>query len=137
MTDEQIKQNAEAYACPENSCLSDIEKERVMTHFIAGAHSRDEEIGRMNTTIRLYANQIALLRKEIDKLRNPWISVAKMLPEDVGNVGKVVIVLTDMGDIFNSVLFRNKGGRLMWNSDKGLGKPIFWMPIPSLKGGDK
>ena len=84
MTDEQIKQNAEAYA--RRVAESHIIEKRpayfaAFNAFISGAHSRDEEIGRMNTTIRLYANQIAQLRKEIEQLRNPLISVEERLPE--------------------------------------------------------
>lgn len=37
MTEQEIIQNAEKYACPENSSLFNREKERVMTNFIAGA----------------------------------------------------------------------------------------------------
>ena len=44
MTEQEIIQNAEKYACPENSSIFNLEKERVMTHFIVGAHSRDEEV---------------------------------------------------------------------------------------------
>ena len=42
MTEQEIIQNAEEYACPENSNLFNIEKERVMTHFIAGAQWADK-----------------------------------------------------------------------------------------------
>jgi hypothetical protein len=51
MTEQEIIQNAEKYACPENSSLFNIEKERVMTHFIAGAHSRDGEVEGLKKTI--------------------------------------------------------------------------------------
>lgn len=80
MTDEQIKQNAEEYANTFQNMCGFYERENCIKDFIAGAHSRDEEIGRMNTTIRLYANQISQLRKEIEQLCNPWISVEERLP---------------------------------------------------------
>lgn len=97
MTDEQIRQNADAYAGqflePYDEEYAPIKYVTAQMAHIAGAHSRDEEIGRMNTTIRLYANQIAQLRKEIEQLRNPWISVEDRLPE----TGADIIYLMNSG----------------------------------------
>ena len=51
MTDEQIKQNAEAY-CDENFSPLDVDRRQYAEEdFIAGAHSRDEEIEKYKSRI--------------------------------------------------------------------------------------
>ena len=93
MTEEQIQQNALKAEKEHGNFNYQYQGEAFNKGYIAGAHSRDEEIGRMNTTIRLYANQIAQLRKEIEQLRNPWISVKDRLPE----TGADIIYLMNSG----------------------------------------
>ena len=81
MTDEQTKQNAEEYA--KKIYPYTVGKAAAIRDFIAGAHSRDEEV------------------KELDQLRNPWISVEERLPEKTRNLSpfpdeydeKVVLVI--------------------------------------------
>lgn len=142
MTDEQIKQNAEAYAikiCEETP----IDYRVVSDAYFAGAHSRDEEIGRMNTTIRLYANQIALLRKEIDQLRNPWISVEDRLPEDNKTVlvwfgGYYMVAVLRDNEWWDCTGYQTGGG---WSAldkipDIASSYITHWMPIPQIKKGE-
>ena len=64
--------------------------------------------------------------------KSDWISVEDRLPEVI----KPVIVLSDMGDIHNTFLLKNKQGKLMWDSDGLLGTPVYWMPIPELRKED-
>lgn len=106
MTNEQIEQNATNFAINETNGIA-IKFFPCKNGYIAGAHSRDEEIGRMNTTIRLYAIQIAQLRKEIEQLRNPWISVKDRLPEKAKGLYKL-----EEDEHHKMVLFKTANGRL-------------------------
>lgn len=98
-TEQEIIQNAEKYACPENSNLFNIEKERVMTHFIAGANSRNEEVNLLRDTLQSEQEQsqehIIELQKELNKLRNQWISVKERLPKKKdGKIRSDVVLVT-------------------------------------------
>ena len=151
MTDEQIKQNAEEFA--RKVAESHIIEKRpayfaAFNAFMSGAHSRDEEIGRMNTTIRLYANQIALLRKEIDQLRNPWISVEDRLPEkaiglyelEEDEQHKMVLIKTANGSLYSGYLDAEEIWRAFTVPYKGTypiaaitwSRVTHWMPIHEL-----
>jgi len=62
MTNEQIKQNAEAYA--DKNCVFDYnstENDAVINAFIAGAHSRDEEIEKLMKRIEELEDEVAQL----------------------------------------------------------------------------
>ena len=114
MTDEQVKQNAEQYA-KAHTPLDNWETDKALAKFafIAGAHSRDEEIKELNTRIvnlmcerdsikseseylinklrndnkdleqalACAEDVVDIQCKELDQLRNPWISVEERLPE--------------------------------------------------------
>ena len=78
MTDEQIKQNAEAYA--RRVAESHIIEKRpayfaAFNAFISGAHSRDEEIKELNVRIVKLMCERDSIKSEseylINKLRNP------------------------------------------------------------------
>ena len=115
MTDEQIKQNAEtAYPGFED----------LQTVHIEGAHSRDEEV------------------KELDQLRNPWISVEDRLPEKTRNLSpfpdeydeKVVLVINKQGG--KRLAYRDYEG--VWRDDytctivnQNYARITHWMPIPT------
>lgn len=150
MTEEQIKQNALAYATENygeydehdytdhsgsNMCHAVSEEA-----FIAGAHSRDEEIGRMNTTIRLYANQIAQLRKEIEQLRNPWkdASVEKPPydPDCDDETSVYVIVRQEQGNVLEAYYDYDNNDWRDREHNWRLQDPTHWMPIPELKKGE-
>ena len=72
---------------------------------------------------------IANLEAEIERLKNPWISVKDRLPEP--NVK--VIARWNTGEIFDA-----------WRNDEGIwfidiitaDKPDYWMPIHELKKGE-
>ena len=99
--EQEIIQNAEKYACPENSNLFNIEKERVMAHFIAGAHSRDEEVNLLRDTLQSEQEQsqehIIELQKELNKFRNQWISVKERLPKKKDGKIRSDVVLVTLG----------------------------------------
>lgn len=136
MTNEQIKQKAEAYAFA--LTRSDEIAEHLIHGFISGAHSRGEEISRMNVTMRLYANKIEQQKKELDKLRNPWISVEDEKPVQDKDV---IFMLPDglmyrgfrkVIGIRDRVFLRGaaKGTNCYMISDV-----THWMPITKLKKG--
>lgn len=148
MTDEQIKQNAEEYASENyHPYGSETNPQYLIVSedsFIAGAHSRDEEIGRMNTTIRLYANQIALLRKEIDQLCNPWISVEERLPDAVDSkefghrrLSKQVLCVYEDGKC-HVVRYDHNCNCWRWANGYGqMHEPKMWQYIDIPEGGTK
>lgn len=94
MTDEQIKQNAEIYAR-----YGSRARNTAYYAYIAGAHSRDEEILKLKENVEAMESYIesekACMQDEIDKmqeqlkmnaenfqkLHHPWISVEDGLPE--------------------------------------------------------
>ena len=85
MTNEQIKQNAELYAINGNtrgSLSLEILFQNTRDAFIAGAHSRDEEIESLQRRVSMWKHEAEVAAKELDQLRNPWISVEDRLPEE-------------------------------------------------------
>ena len=85
MNAEQIRQKAEKYAINGNtrgSLSLEILFQNTRDAFIAGAHSRDEEITRLSAEIEDDNYVISKLREELNKLRNPWISVEDRLPKE-------------------------------------------------------
>lgn len=99
MTDEQIKQNAEEWVKPligaedggysENSVSIALMKNA----FIEGAHSRDKEIEELKNEASAIMDEASALKIQLDKLRNPWISVKDRLPE----TGADIIYLMNSG----------------------------------------
>ncbi len=94
MTKKQIEQSAEKYAEQHKVNFSEDKNYAVYDFveqkeaYLAGAHSRDEEIEhyrRIATAYKIDAQDIAAecerLHDIIDKLRNPWISAEERLPE--------------------------------------------------------
>ena len=148
MTNEQIKQNAEAYAINGNtrgSLSLEILFQNSRDAYIAGAHSRDEEIEELKGKIERQKAIIAVddlnekaLRKELDQLRNPWISVEERLPDE----GQAVIVRLASG-AGNHAACNYSNGQFVWalgietsniNIQSRLELPAIthWMPIPKV-----
>lgn len=76
MTEEQIKQNACEYASIGRGAFQTYEEyAQLRDAFIAGAHSRDEEIERLKEIRDEYLYGFKKADKELQNLRNPWISV--------------------------------------------------------------
>lgn len=137
MTNEQIKQNAEQYAL-KKTLISTDSFHGMAESYLEGAHSRDEEIKRLENRLALFNDDLdkALYRKEkfrhknqraqqhikylkakLDKPSNPWISVEERLPEKTRNLSpfpdeydeKVVLVINKQG-----------GKRLAYRDYKGV-----------------
>lgn len=119
MTEEQIIQNAEEYSkkhydipFEDNSSMNvEISEES----YLAGAHSRDEEIEELNEqlktcrkTLLKCTGRIIEVETEINKLCNQWISVENRLPED----NCVVFVSLD-GTEYLSAHYRAKSKRFV------------------------
>ena len=89
MTEEQIKHNAEQYANRYEIRGTSDGEFRYMDKkdaYIAGAHSRDEEVNLLRDILQSDQEQsqehIIELQNELNLLRNPWISVEDMLPKE-------------------------------------------------------
>lgn len=143
MTDEQIEQNAEKYADQFVSRCFCGEWNEVILRFTAGAHSRDDEVNDLLSQLEDKDGYIAHLRKELDKLHHPWISVEERLPEKKKEhpTGYIPAISDD-------VLVRTKDGRCGvgyydfhygWWHIRGVGAVdgiIQWAPIPEVKEGE-
>jgi hypothetical protein len=90
MTDEQIKQNAEEYAGNSAKHLQQPYEEYKLRYdaYLAGVHSRDDEIkelkkkvSALETIITTARATISTQEEIIKDLNNPWISVEDGLPE--------------------------------------------------------
>jgi hypothetical protein len=142
MTDEQIKQNAEEYANSMYDKKYQCEpwKECYMIHN-AGAHSRDEEI-------EMWKRVVEERQLEIEKLRNPWVSVEDRLPENGEMVFTRSIIKTEGGGKCvedEQFLVQQFIGK--WISDNryqqtfrgitfnAINNVTHWMPIPQIKKG--
>ena len=101
-TSEQIKHNAELYANRYEIRGTSDGEFRYMDKkdaYISGAHSRDEEINLLRDTLQSEQEQsqehIIELQKELNKLRNPWISVKERLPKKgIGKIRSAVVLVT-------------------------------------------
>jgi len=147
MTNEQIKQKAFDEAVKYSSL--GYEQTPFADGYIAGAHSRDEEIDELKGEIERQKAIIAIddlnekaLRKELDQLRNPWISVKEMLPDE----GQAVIVRLAFG-AGNHAACNYINGQFVWalcietsnvNIQSRLKLPAIthWMPIPQIEKGE-
>ena len=103
-TEEQIKHNAELYANRYEIRGTSDGEFRYMDKkdaYIAGAHSRDEEINLLRNTLQSEQEQshehIIELQKELSKLRNSWISVKERLPKQKGGKIRSDVVLVTIG----------------------------------------
>ena len=148
MTDEQIKQNAEAYASYFYSRNSTVWQDRYNA-YIAGARSRDKEIYviKMESEIRdgLLRDKHKL-QDELDKLRNPWRDAKKDPPKkEIGN--KIFYTFFDTAydgvheqRYYHYAEFKKYGsGKEEWIDEDGNRVLVeiadYWMPIPELKKG--
>lgn len=98
MTDEQIKQNAEAYM---SSDIGIIRKEKYEA-YIEGAHSLDEEIKELEERIKVLDMNLVEQQLENQHLLNPWIKPSEQMPVD--------------GDDIVYLLYGGKAGRMKYHS---------------------
>lgn len=133
MTDEQIKQNAEEYYDKLDLITIEVENEpnSIVEAYVAGAHNRNEEI-------EMWKRVVEERQLEIEKLRNPLISVTDQLPEKSkkykGWLSDTVFVITNKNDGTSA---RYDHETKTWCPAKILqGSIAHWMPIPELKKGE-
>ena len=136
MTDEQIKQNAEEYASTKemhSPRSQDVELDKLMIieDYIAGAHSRDEEIKELQKDVHDFEQALAcaedvvdIQRKELKQLRNPWISVEERLPEEPLTICAVWL---KGDDLVPRISLYDSGRFLLLPVDVTV---THWMPIP-------
>jgi hypothetical protein len=146
MTDEQIKQNAEEWVKPliseedDGYNENDVSLSLIKNAYIAGAHSRDEEINHLEECYEELAEIANDLQTEKQtlmienvKLRNPWISVEERLPEedpdDKGYSVEVIGLFTD-GSI--SECFCSIEEDIWFFEGLTCDKPTHWMPMPKV-----
>lgn len=129
MTEEQIKQNAEAYADRIKEIRGELEWCATRDDFIAGAHSRDEEIATLEGLLKIKEH-------EIKQLRYPWITGKH--PKIRGLISDAVVLLIDGMFYRISHLERRKDGtEFWWGVHPEDGEEVdAWMPIPELKKGE-
>lgn len=142
MTDEQIKQNADEYAL-KRTLVSTDSFHGMVENYLAGAHSRDEEIKELNNLLEARreslfqsTKRITELEMENNQLHNPWISVEERLPEKIKNKGVSKYVFVTWPDGTRGEAYYNyeeyKAPR--WEiKGAGIMEPEYWMPIPKLK----
>lgn len=132
--EEQIKQNAEKYAkyfdTSGEITIYKIAKEG----YIAGAHSRDEEINALHDLLDTY-------ERELDQLRNPWISVEERLPRDEDYDDENIycfLVRQECGFIYNCAFDGEEWLTAAPDGEEwGVCGVTHWMTIPKLKGGER
>lgn len=143
MTDEQIKQNAEAYADVFGRHMVDYYG--VKDAYIAGAHSRDEEINKlqeenlhMESLLSMHRKMTGEYELKLQKLRNPWISVKDRLPEEeMNNISIPVAAITNEGYWFKGQYdYDNKEWFFSEDPDHlefETGEFVtYWMSIPNI-----
>jgi hypothetical protein len=133
MVNEEIKQNAEEYASHK---LNWSRKRHNENPYLAwkegfedGAHSRDEEIEMLQNQIEELSEQLKMNAENIQKLRNPWISVEERLPEE----GKCVFVRTVAGSYSVGQYIYPQWYITGIPSAHGLVSITQWMPILELR----
>ena len=116
MTDEQIRQNAEICVFTENTfckehkklILTPSEEKIAKDFYIAGAHSRDEEVAYLTYRLNDTAEKLQTVIAERDNLLNPWISIKERLPEN-----NCVVFVSLEGTEYLSAHYRAKSKRFV------------------------
>lgn len=144
MTEEQIKQNALKAEKEHGNFNYQYQGEAFNKGYLAGAHSRDEEVEQLRKALSSTQQAMAELAH---MACNPWISVEDKLPERMtsrdSNGARIINCCSK--DVFGyDALY--KIGRLvcynheteMWESHDAytIGEITHWMPIPELKKGE-
>lgn len=143
MTDEQIKQNALKAEKEHGNFNYQYQGEAFNKGYIAGAHSRDEEVTRLSAEIEDDNYVISKFQEELNKLRNPWINAENRPPEEENNPDEYNaphrvrssrnVIITD-GTVINRGYYSY--ARMRWEWNEGEIKVTHWMPIPQIEKGE-
>ena len=127
MTEQEIIQQAEEYAekhyaipFEDNSSMNVIVSEE---SYIAGAHSRDEEIAYLTYRLNDTAEKLQTVIAERDNLRNPWTSVKDSLPKE----GQDVLICNWAGRILRNECVCKGDIKYMKNHPELYPS---WVPVP-------
>lgn len=146
MTNEEIKQNA--LKCADDFIADATFKRYIRDTYIAGAHSRDEEIKELKEEIESLKEQynscfdgfskrgtkLGELIKENVKLSNPWISVEDRIPEEY----EIVFVSFGEDKHFKGIGYISDAIDEVWYLERWGHRDdvTHWMSIPELKKGE-
>ena len=160
MANERIIQNAEKYAEAKAKRVANFQLTPTIEDFIAGAHSRDEEIEFLRNSLSLATNMLRngndklladyMVQKiELDQLRNPWISVEDRLPDNGDIVFTHSIIKVEgggerheeeqflvqkfIGHWITDRMEQHRMGIIMYDT---IDKVTHWMPIPQIEKGE-
>lgn len=148
MTDEEIKLNAEEYGNTRKYTLDELNnsiltvEEVVRLSFIAGAHSRDEEIKHLEEQLERTACDMIAYKAQVEQLCNLWISVKNRLPEKTKGVfscevrelerDKIVYYKDTRGYIHTGYLNATNHWRDLDRDNTAIHTVTHWMPIPEI-----
>lgn len=137
MTDEQIKRNALKAEKEHGKFNYQYQGEAFNKGYLAGAHSRDEEIEELKkeledmtklknffaSSLDIYDKDNKELQDELNLLRNPWVDVNN--ESNRPKKGKQIIIAFD--DNARTILkYTDKDLFEIWNAHH-------WMPIPEIQ----
>lgn len=127
MTSEEIKQQAEEYASIRTLDSTESFHE-IVENYLEGAHSRDVEVEMLQNQIEELSEQLKMNAENIQRLRNPWISVEERLPEKKEGIYKIVFYKDERGYIYTGYLNADGCWRDSDRNDTALYKVTHWMP---------
>lgn len=142
MIDEEIRQNAEAYGRAVNNPDFNWEGDDniAMAAYIAGAHSRDDEIEELKKALAFAEDIVDAQKKKIERLNEPWISVYERLPEKTKALfscqikneeeDKLVLYKDTRGYVHTGYLNAIGHWRDYDRDNSAIYKPTHWRPIP-------
>lgn len=147
MTNEQIKQRAEEYAL-KRTLVSTDSFHGMVENYLAGAHSRDEEINELEKKVSALETVIVTARATISTqeaiikdIRNPWkdASVEKPPydPDCDDETSVYVIVRQEQGNVLEAYYDYDNNDWRDREHNWRLQDPTHWMPIPELLKGDE
>lgn len=141
MTNEKIREAAAKYIVEDFEPTGVITEDRLKC-YIAGAHSRDEEIKQLEQALAATEDVLDVKRKKLDQLHNPWVSVEERLPEE-----SQIVFVHMQGGSFDSAIYTNgaferslqlkfgmkdEGYTIISWEQRFKSNITHWMPIPTL-----
>ena len=138
--EEEIRQNAHDYTYTndhnwtwDDSGESRVDiSEEISDAYLAGAHSRDEEIESLQRRVSMWKHEAEVAAKELDQLRNPWRDAKKEPPEEYKNRRSKPVLIRYGIDYTHYDVWRYNYEKHYWEnmSIYPMTAPDYWMPIP-------